>query len=253
VRTGWKGQALQRLGWLALLRGDHATARIDLEQAVAMVKRQGDPFQTAVALEGLGRVALAQAEHEKAYLHFSEGLRLLDDIGSRSKDIADCLESFAALAAAQSMPEAALQLAGAAAALREAIGARQFPLRRDLLQSWLSVMRHRVAEDVYARNWAAGRKLTIQEAIALALALEPSRSADSPTSAPQRGAGRAGLTARDLEVLRQVARGQSNKEIAAELVLSVRTIERHITNLYAKIDARGKADATAYAIRHGLV
>lgn len=56
-----------------------------------------------------------------------------------------------------------------------------------------------------------------------------------------------------MEVLRLVANGQSNKEIAAELVLSVRTVERHITNLYAKIDARGKADATAYAFKHGLL
>ena len=63
----------------------------------------------------------------------------------------------------------------------------------------------------------------------------------------------AGLTSREAEVLRLLAQGQSNKEIAAELVLSVRTVERHITNLYGKIDARGKADATAYAIHHGLV
>ena len=62
----------------------------------------------------------------------------------------------------------------------------------------------------------------------------------------------AGLTSREAEVLRLVAQGQSNKEIAAELVLSGRTVERHITNLYGKIQARGKADATAYAIRHGL-
>jgi len=65
--------------------------------------------------------------------------------------------------------------------------------------------------------------------------------------------GEAGLTAREADVLRLVARGQSNNEIAAELVLSVRTVERHITNLYGKIDARGKADATAYAIRNSLV
>jgi DNA-binding NarL/FixJ family response regulator len=63
----------------------------------------------------------------------------------------------------------------------------------------------------------------------------------------------AGLTSREVEVLRLVAQGQSNKEIAAALVLSVRTVERHITNLYGKIDARGKADATAYAFKHGLL
>jgi DNA-binding NarL/FixJ family response regulator len=52
--------------------------------------------------------------------------------------------------------------------------------------------------------------------------------------------------------LRLVAAGHSNREIAEVLVLSLRTIERHINKLYAKIGARGKADATAYAFRHGL-
>ncbi len=61
-----------------------------------------------------------------------------------------------------------------------------------------------------------------------------------------------GLSAREVEVLCLVAAGSSNNEIAEALVLSVRTVERHITNGYAKIDARGRADATAYVLRHGL-
>ena len=60
------------------------------------------------------------------------------------------------------------------------------------------------------------------------------------------------LTAREVEVLRLIAAGRTNAEISAELVLSLRTVARHITNIYAKIGARGKADATAYAIRHHL-
>ena len=60
------------------------------------------------------------------------------------------------------------------------------------------------------------------------------------------------LTMRELEVLRLVAGGRTNSEIAEELVLSIRTVARHITNIYAKIGARGRADATAYAIRRGL-
>ncbi len=60
------------------------------------------------------------------------------------------------------------------------------------------------------------------------------------------------LTPCELQVLRLVAAGHSNREIANELILSVRTVERHINNLYAKVGARGKADATAYAFRHGL-
>lgn len=62
----------------------------------------------------------------------------------------------------------------------------------------------------------------------------------------------AGLTARELEVLRLVAAGASNGEIAATLGLSINTVERHLSNIYRKIDARGRADATAYAIRRGL-
>lgn len=61
-----------------------------------------------------------------------------------------------------------------------------------------------------------------------------------------------GLTAREVEVLRLLAEGKTNKEIAAALVVSVPTVQRHIANIYAKIDARGRADATAYAIRRGL-
>ncbi len=62
-----------------------------------------------------------------------------------------------------------------------------------------------------------------------------------------------GLTEREVEVLRLVAGGGTNNEIADELVLSVRTVERHIGNIYAKIGARGRADATAYALTRGLL
>ena len=60
------------------------------------------------------------------------------------------------------------------------------------------------------------------------------------------------LTRREQEVLRLLASGSSNGQIGAELGISVHTVERHVANLYRKIDARGRADATAWAIRHGL-
>jgi pimeloyl-ACP methyl ester carboxylesterase/DNA-binding CsgD family transcriptional regulator len=61
-----------------------------------------------------------------------------------------------------------------------------------------------------------------------------------------------GLTPREAEVLRLVATGFSNREIAGELVLSERTVARHVTNIYDKTGASSRADATAYAIRHNL-
>ena len=61
-----------------------------------------------------------------------------------------------------------------------------------------------------------------------------------------------GLTRREVEVLRLLAAGQTNQEIAQTLYLSVRTVERHVANIYGKIGARGRATATAYALAHGL-
>jgi DNA-binding NarL/FixJ family response regulator len=58
---------------------------------------------------------------------------------------------------------------------------------------------------------------------------------------------------RETEVLTLVASGNSNKEIAQELSLSVHTVQRHVANIYNKIGARGRADATAYALRHRLL
>ena len=62
-----------------------------------------------------------------------------------------------------------------------------------------------------------------------------------------------GLTAREVEVLRRLTAGKTNNEIAEELYVSVRTVERHIANVYAKIGSRGRANATAYALTRGLV
>jgi DNA-binding NarL/FixJ family response regulator len=60
------------------------------------------------------------------------------------------------------------------------------------------------------------------------------------------------ISPREAEVLELIAQGRSNREIAEQFGISDRTVARHITNLYRKIDAHNKAEATAYAVRHGL-
>jgi pimeloyl-ACP methyl ester carboxylesterase/DNA-binding CsgD family transcriptional regulator len=61
-----------------------------------------------------------------------------------------------------------------------------------------------------------------------------------------------GLTARERQVLQKVTTGATNKEIASDLGVAVSTVERHLVNLYNKVGARGRADAVAFALRHGL-
>jgi DNA-binding CsgD family transcriptional regulator len=68
-----------------------------------------------------------------------------------------------------------------------------------------------------------------------------------------RGEREAGLTARESEVLALLARGHSNQEIAEQLVLSIRTVQRHVENLYGRLDVHNRAQVVIEAVRRGLI
>src|SRR5437660_1094715 len=69
----------------------------------------------------------------------------------------------------------------------------------------------------------------------------------------RRRAGPAGLTQREVEVLRLLARGLSNKQIAEQLVISPKTVSNHVEHIYVKIDASSRAMAGLFAMQHGLL
>ncbi len=96
-----------------------------------------------------------------------------------------------------------------------------------------------VLDDVRAICIPLDARPTLDRAAALEAAIAPASYPD-------------GLTAREAEVLRLIAAGHSNRQIAEALFISPRTIERHIANIYLKIDAHSKAEATSYALRHNL-
>jgi DNA-binding NarL/FixJ family response regulator len=136
--------------------------------------------------------------------------------------------------------------------------------------SWESARRASDAVDLYSRaggRWEAAharrqlartlRALGHDEAAEreARAADEALRTLGASAPAPATSKAPAGLTAREVEVLRLVARGRSNQEIATELVLSVRTVERHIANIYDKIGASGRAAraaAASYALAAGV-
>jgi ATP/maltotriose-dependent transcriptional regulator MalT len=104
-----------------------------------------------------------------------------------------------------------------------------------------------------AREAAAARRAF--EGLGAAREAEHSRQLIEQLEGPS-AAAPAGLTPRELEILRLIGEGRSNQEIARTLVLSVRTVERHVSSIYAKLGADGKAaraSAAAYAAKHGLV
>jgi DNA-binding CsgD family transcriptional regulator len=103
---------------------------------------------------------------------------------------------------------------------------------------------------------AVFQKLGADPDIAALAALEKERAPGRATSASTRSSPAAaahGLTARELQVLRLVAAGKTNKAIARELSLSEKTVDRHVSNIFTKIDVASRAAATAYAYQHDLV
>ena len=107
-------------------------------------------------------------------------------------------------------------------------------------------------EDGAALELGAAKKTFTELGAATDVAGLDEPSAPPPAAAaPTKGAH--GLSPRELEVLRLVAAGKTNKLIAAELLLSEKTVDRHVSNIFTKLDVPTRAAATAWAYRHGLV
>ena len=110
-----------------------------------------------------------------------------------------------------------------------------------------------LSPDAFAAAWAAGAALPLEEAITEALqAADPAGVATPAPTAPDLAVA-AGLTAREAEVLRLLAQGLSDREIAETLSLSPRTISGHVTHLLTKLDLESRTAAAIFAVRHGLV
>jgi DNA-binding NarL/FixJ family response regulator len=221
-------------GLLALDRGDSREA---LDAADRFLRRIGesDRFERVAGLELIVRAGVAAGELDAARTAAGE-------IGDAAAAVGTAPLRAAALAASGRLAAAAGDAASAiaflddAADLYVAAGARYDAAlaRLDLA----AVLRASGRADTARAAEEAGRA----ELRALGAA-PPAEAADGP------------LSRREREVLRLVARGRSNEQIAAELVLSVRTVERHVANAYAKIGVSGRtarAAATAWAHGHGI-
>jgi len=205
----------------------------------------------ALALVGLGQVSLDEEDLAGASALFAQSLSLSHELGDRH-GLARALEGMAAVAA-HGEPERAAQLAGAAAASRSAAAAPLSPTEGKLLDQRLGPVRAALGHQRSRDLVAEAKAMPLGEVVRLALTTGIHGSSLDAESAPAAHAQPIlALTKRETEVLELISSGKSNTEIAGELVLSVRTVERHITNLYAKIGARNKADATAFAFRHHL-
>jgi predicted ATPase/DNA-binding CsgD family transcriptional regulator/DNA-binding XRE family transcriptional regulator len=225
-------------------QGDYVAARHRYERALAACRQQGDTSSAAMMLVNLARVELLLGDYGRARAWVAQAIGLV-----RSHDMSRgalwIIEFCAEAASTLQQPKRAVRLTGIADMVREAVGAELTAAERAARERWLNPAQTALGEDRAAEEYAAGRAMSTDDALAYALLDEQSpQSTSSSTTA---------LTARENEVLALIADGRTNTEIAEGLVLSVRTVERHIANIYAKIGARGRADATVYALRHGAI
>ena len=242
-------RALLGLGDLSRIRGHPGEAHSRYVEALPVLREIGARPEIARCLAGLGRVAMDLGATRQARRQLARSIRLSQATGSRIA-VARGLEAFAALAIHEDRLETAVQLVGAAAALREAAGLMPLPGART--QSYLGSAQ-RLGDAAVARLWARGRSLSGDAAVAMALDMPPeaAREEDSPTLTVVRAYEVAALppstlTPRENQIAALVGTGRSNKAIAAELSISPTTAARHVANILAKLGFSSRAQIAVW-------
>jgi predicted ATPase len=161
--------SLDYQGDVARDQGDLAGAQNLYEQALAIFRELGDRWGIAGALADLGNLAREQHNYDRAYAMFRESIRTFQELDHK-RGIARLLECFACSAAAQLHTERSLRLAGAAAALRQNIGAPLTPADQARLEASLDVARHAMGNTAGATAWLEGWAWPIEKAMEEVLA-----------------------------------------------------------------------------------
>jgi predicted ATPase/DNA-binding CsgD family transcriptional regulator len=279
--------ALAYRGHIGFFAGDYAAARESLRAALTIFRARNHTWGTAFAsygaglveladskvegvrslfetardldrsignrrglirsLYGLGRLARIQGDTAMASVRFRESLELGHDVGD-VWSICRALEGLADLLLANGRSEDAARLFGMAEALRDMLGTPQ-PVP---IASWYAHMPHALQQRLDAQTLverqAEGREMTIEQVLRLLdappTALEASPATLTALVEP--------LTPREIDVLRLLARGLTDQQIATALVISPRTVHTHLNAIYSKLDVNNRSAATRWALEHGV-
>ena len=241
-------------GQIALSQGNVLTAYSHYKESLALYREMGDRQRIAQSLRGLAKTMAIQGELATARDLYEESL-VLARMGHKL-NIASGLEGLAGVAAAQGEPEWAARLWGAAEALREVMGAPIPPVSRSVYEHAVMAARAQLGEDAFIAAWSEGRTMTPEQVLA----------AWETTTTPQQDSTKrslsieaqpfpsfpAGLTVRELEVLRLVAQGLTNPQIAQQLILSPNTVHTHVRSILKKLGVSSRGDVIRFALEHHL-
>jgi DNA-binding CsgD family transcriptional regulator len=247
--TSAEALALALHGEIALAQGESTTARLLIEQSYALWQEVGNQGMLASTCSLLGKVLAVEGDHTAARTMYEESL--LRGLGI--VDIAPTLEGLAVVVAEQGETTWAVRLWAAAAALRDSLRTPLPPVYRADYERSVAAARAQLGEQAFAVAWAEGCGMTWEQALAargpatIPRETPPAPPAKSPPTLPF------GLTAREVEVLRLLAQGLTDAQIAAQLVISPRTVNTHLKAIYGKIQVSSRSAATRYALEQRLI
>ncbi len=246
------GRALMMRGGVAYSQGDFERAVMLEEEAAALFRHVGAPRWIGMTVWFLGMIAATQRRFLEAARHYRESFRTLID----ATDVVWLFKPLAGLAAVSvehGDVETAARLLGAVDEMLLASGGRPYGLNRPAYERADTAARAVLGEERFTAIHNAGRRLTLTDLFVEADAIV-TKAEEAAREPRRRGAGiHAALTAREREVLKLIADGKTDREIAAILFISRRTVNAHVASILSHLAVHSRQDAVARAHELGLL
>jgi non-specific serine/threonine protein kinase len=243
--------AMQRLGIETLIVGDHARAAALFSEALERFRALGSDLGTIYALTNLGFARHALGDKRQAAALYRESLARRSVL-SDPWETAELFEQIAALAVDAGALVPAARLLGAARGLYQISGTEAQPYIQKVGDRAQTAAGARLGPGAFAAAYEAGQGLSFIQAIQEGLETVDAIAATLSSPKSMRAATASGLTPREREVLRLLADGDSDRQIAAALSISPKTAGNHVSRILAKLGVTTRTAAATHAVRHGL-
>jgi DNA-binding CsgD family transcriptional regulator len=212
-----------------------------------MLRDIGATRDVASVLHNLGHACLHLGKIEQAQSLFDESMAL-QEAQRNAPGMTECLIGFAALALAKGLPAAGARLLAAAEAIGGPRIASAWAATRKEYEYCLERARAAMVDSEFDDVQAEGGGFSLERAVEYARGV-----ALTAAAAPGRNGGTRELTARELDIAKRIGQSKSNGEIADELVMSKRTVEKHVAHILSKLGFASRAQIVRWAIETGIV
>jgi DNA-binding CsgD family transcriptional regulator len=226
---------------------DIKIAEAQCREALAIYRELGNLWGIARALNHLSYLHYKAGRYPEAVAKAAEALPLFADNGNLTEG-SQCIENLADIAGVTGHSELAARLYGMADGLQERMGAPMWPTYRAEYEQEVDRVRVLLDAETMETAWQAGRALSDEEMVADALAAAVVLASEPPAAPVETH----GLTVRELDVLRLLATGASNLEIANSLFISVTTVKGHVQSIMRKLGLNSRTGLAAFAVRMRL-